>query len=73
VRRRTASDPGCVDRGTCAGERGAKRTEIAVDLGEQHAYGRAVRVSEGIRTPDRRDHNPELYQLSYAHRGGLRI
>ena len=26
-------------------------------------------MSEGIRTPDRRDHNPELYQLSYAHRG----
>jgi hypothetical protein len=25
-------------------------------------------VSEGTRTPDRRDHNPELYQLSYAHR-----
>ena len=28
----------------------------------------SVRVSEGTRTPDRRDHNPELYQLSYAHR-----
>ena len=26
------------------------------------------RVSDGIRTRDRRDHNPELYQLSYAHR-----
>jgi hypothetical protein len=26
-----------------------------------------VRVSDGIRTRDRRDHNPELYQLSYAH------
>jgi aryl-alcohol dehydrogenase-like predicted oxidoreductase len=26
-------------------------------------------VSEGTRTPDRRDHNPELYQLSYAHQG----
>jgi hypothetical protein len=24
-------------------------------------------VSDGIRTRDRRDHNPELYQLSYAH------
>ena len=24
-------------------------------------------MSEGTRTPDRRDHNPELYQLSYAH------
>ena len=26
-------------------------------------------MSDGIRTRDRRDHNPELYQLSYAHRG----
>jgi hypothetical protein len=26
-------------------------------------------VSEGTRTPDRLDHNQELYQLSYAHRG----
>jgi ketosteroid isomerase-like protein len=25
------------------------------------------RVSDGTRTRDRRDHNPELYQLSYAH------
>jgi hypothetical protein len=32
-----------------------------------------MRVSEGTRTPDRRDHNPELYQLSYAHRGGLNL
>ena len=24
-------------------------------------------MSDGIRTRDRRDHNPELYQLSYAH------
>ena len=29
-----------------------------------------LRVSEGTRTPDRRDHNPELYQLSYAHQAG---
>ena len=28
-----------------------------------------MRVSEGTRTPDRLDHNQELYQLSYAHRG----
>jgi hypothetical protein len=27
------------------------------------------RVSEGTRTPDRLDHNQELYQLSYAHHG----
>ena len=26
-------------------------------------------VSEGTRTPDRLDHNQELYQLSYAHHG----
>ncbi len=27
-------------------------------------------MSDGTRTRDRRDHNPELYQLSYAHREG---
>jgi hypothetical protein len=26
-------------------------------------------VSDGTRTRGRRDHNPELYQLSYAHQG----
>jgi hypothetical protein len=30
-------------------------------------YRRFRRVSEGTRTPDRLDHNQELYQLSYAH------
>ena len=30
-------------------------------------------VSEGTRTPDRLDHNQELYQLSYAHRGVLNL
>src|SRR5207247_9822556 len=30
-------------------------------------------VSEGTRTPDRLDHNQELYQLSYAHRGRLSL
>ena len=35
--------------------------------------GVSVRVSEGTRTPDRLDHNQELYQLSYAHRGGLNL
>jgi hypothetical protein len=29
------------------------------------------RVSDGTRTHDRLDHNQELYQLSYAHRGGV--
>src|SRR5215216_5724428 len=33
----------------------------------------AMRVSEGTRTPDRLDHNQELYQLSYAHRGVLSL
>jgi hypothetical protein len=32
-----------------------------------------VRVSDGIRTRDRRDHNPELYQLSYAHQARRRV
>jgi hypothetical protein len=35
--------------------------------------GLSERVSEGTRTPDRLDHNQELYQLSYAHRGGLNL
>jgi hypothetical protein len=30
-------------------------------------------VSEGTRTPDRLDHNQELYQLSYAHRGEVSL
>ena len=32
-----------------------------------------MKVSEGTRTPDRLDHNQELYQLSYAHRGDLNL
>jgi glyoxylate reductase len=37
--------------------------------------GRTFRgeVAEGTRTPDHRDHNPGLYQLSYRHRGEDRI
>jgi hypothetical protein len=31
------------------------------------------RVSEGTRTPDRLDHNQELYQLSYAHHGRMNL
>jgi hypothetical protein len=30
-------------------------------------------VSEGTRTPDRLDHNQELYQLSYAHHGRMNL
>jgi hypothetical protein len=32
-----------------------------------------MRVSEGTRTPDRLDHNQELYQLSYAHHGRTEV
>ena len=32
-----------------------------------------MKVSDGIRTHDRLDHNQELYQLSYAHRGRLNL
>jgi hypothetical protein len=30
-------------------------------------------VGDATRTRDRLDHNQELYQLSYAHRGGLNL
>ena len=30
-------------------------------------------MADGIRTRDHRDHNPGLYQLSYRHRGRVRI
>ena len=31
--------------------------------------GASLGVDEGTRTPDRLDHNQELYQLSYVHQG----
>jgi integrase len=34
--------------------------------------GHSGGVSEGTRTPDRLDHNQELYQLSYAHQAGCK-
>ena len=37
--------------------------------GEAAISSGLVRVSDGTRTHDRLDHNQELYQLSYAHRG----
>jgi hypothetical protein len=37
--------------------------------GEPAISSGLVRVSDGTRTHDRLDHNQELYQLSYAHRG----
>ncbi len=44
------------------GRRKAQRFPAPGVLGED------VQVADGIRTRDRRDHNPELYQLSYRHR-----
>ena len=47
--------------------RGAKARRIAkpgMDFMDMNAK---CGVSEGIRTPGRWSHNPELYQLSYAH------
>src|SRR6185437_7331821 len=35
--------------------------------------GPAQRVADGTRTHDHLDHNQGLYQLSYRHRGTLRI
>jgi hypothetical protein len=32
----------------------------------------AFGVTEGTRTPDIRDHNPALYQLSYGHHDSAR-
>ncbi|MEA2371442.1 MAG: hypothetical protein QOH12_1836 [Solirubrobacteraceae bacterium] len=39
---------------------------------DKRIYRYSGRVSDGTRTRGRRDHNPELYQLSYAHQGRLR-
>src|SRR5205085_11629869 len=36
-------------------------------------HGRSRGVSDGTRTHDRLDHNQELYQLSYAHRGAWNL
>jgi hypothetical protein len=37
------------------------------DIEGDRILARLNKVSDGIRTRDRRDHNAELYQLSYAH------
>ena len=47
-----------------AGAGTAAPTEEASHAGNLHALRG---VSDGARTRGRRDHNPELYQLSYAH------
>jgi hypothetical protein len=46
----------------------------ALALSQKSSFSRVfLKVSEGTRTPDRLDHNQELYQLSYAHRGKLNL
>ena len=60
-----ASWPSTVSSGTCHGAIRASSPEV-----EKSRISRTfVRVSDGIRTHDRLDHNQELYQLSYAHHG----
>ena len=50
---------------------------VAVSYGpvkrRKHAPRPKERVSDGIRTRDRLDHNQELYQLSYAHRASVNL
>ena len=41
----------------------------ALESGELAVSRGFAKVSDGTRTHDRLDHNQELYQLSYAHRG----
>jgi hypothetical protein len=45
------------------------RLPYAPKSGEMAVSSGLLRVSDGTRTHDRLDHNQELYQLSYAHRG----
>src|SRR3954467_10189228 len=39
----------------------------SIRLARPRRVGVPLRVAEGTRTPDHRDHNPGLYQLSYRH------
>ena len=39
----------------------------------RHRFPRKSGVDDGARTHDRRNHNPELYQLSYVHHSSGRI
>ncbi len=43
---------------------------IHLPLHRRSSFAGTNRVSDGTRTRGRRDHNPELYQLSYAHQDG---
>ena len=45
----------------------------ARESGEMAVSREFAKVSDGTRTHDRLDHNQELYQLSYAHRGVLNL
>ena len=45
---------------------GNRRLRCRLKLADYQDF---LRVSDGTRTHDRLDHNQELYQLSYAHRG----
>lgn len=65
--------------GASGSRRRAKRSDrLGATPPPGHEIGEAAdlqglpRVSDGTRTRDRRDHNPELYQLSYAHQGTAR-
>ena len=56
---------------------GVVQRAFGTDRGRDHVtkypQSSTSRVSEGTRTPDRLDHNQELYQLSYAHRGPFNL
>ncbi len=60
-RARHPVDASKMPRPTCRTARGSR---------EPGSAGPPRGVSEGTRTPDRLDHNQELYQLSYAHQDG---
>src|SRR5581483_6710128 len=47
---------------------GESRLQLLEGVGHWRSLTRRARVAEGTRTPDHRDHNPGLYQLSYRHR-----
>jgi len=45
--------------------------EVAIDLAAQWAAEIPIRVTDGARTRDIKDHNLALCQLSYGHRPSL--